>query len=153
MTYINSNFDKLVDQLKTIDTNLQNYLEKNNMNLRSIKAVKNNLVIIIGIDKFLNRLDDQHKETFMSVVKNQLEILKINFLIIDVESSIKKHEYEEWFKSVDPYRGIWIGMNVANQYTIKLNMQPAVINKIDNNYAVVVDNGVPSIVKIINEIK
>ena len=133
---------------------LQDYLQKNNMNLRSIKDVKNNLVVIVGIEKFLSKLDDEHKNKFKEIVKSQKELLKINFVFIDIVSSIKKFEFEDWYKEcVDNDDGLWIGPNVTQQFTIKLSIQPAIINRIDNTYGIFVRNGIPIVIKLINEIK
>lgn len=49
--------------------------------------------------------------------------------------------------------GIWIGSGVTNQFALKLTIQPSSINNIDNEYAVVIKKGMPSIIKVINEIK
>ena len=152
VTYIPDKFNEIVDKIKTVDDNLQDYLAKNNMNLRSIKTVTNNLIVIIGIEKFMNKLDDEHKEIIKNIMIHQKEVQKVNFLIIDTVNIIKKYEYEDWYKeSVVNDNGIWIGMGVNNQYSIKMNSQPSSLNTIENDYAVVVKNGMPAVVKLINE--
>lgn len=151
---INNDFANVINQLKGIDDGLKDILSKNNMNLRSIKDMKNNLVVIIGISKFYNALDDEHKEMFTNILNSQKELLKINFVFIDTLGSVKKHEYEDWYKNnVDTNNGIWIGEGITSQYTIKLNIQPSGINLIENDYGVIVKNGIPTVVKFINEIK
>ena len=154
MLYVNNNFNKLIDSLLNIDTQIQDILVKSNMNLRSISNLKNNLVVIIGFEKFFNKLDDEHKKIFKEILSHQKEALKIIFVLIDLPSSFKKYEYEEWYKNnVNASEGIWIGLGVTSQYVLKLNIQPSGINAIDNNYAICIKNGMPTVVKIINEIK
>ena len=124
------------------------------MNLRSIKDVKNNLVVIFGIDKLIGKLDDEHKDALFDVIQNQKEVLKINFLLIDTPLAFKPYEYEDWYKAgFDSSNGIWVGMGAGNQYTINLSSTPSYINTITNDYAVVSKNGIPVVVKLINEIK
>ena len=154
INYISGDFNSLIDQIKNIDKNLQDFLEKNNMNLRSIKDVKNNLVVIFGIDKLIGKLDDEHKDALFDVIQNQKEVLKINFLLIDTPLAFKPYEYEDWYKAgFDSSNGIWVGMGAGNQYTINLSSTPSYINTITNDYAVVSKNGIPVVVKLINEIK
>ncbi len=151
---ISSDFDKSVDALKSLDDKIQQTLINNNLNLRSIKNIPNSLVIIIGFDKFLNKLDDSHKEIFRKILNNQKEALKINFVLVDIPSAFKKYEYEEWYKNnISGNDGLWIGNNISQQFVIKTTIQPTSINMIDNEYGVVVKSGMPVVIKLINEIK
>ena len=80
--------------------------------------------------------------------------MKINFVFVDVPSSFKKYEYEEWYKSnFDLDDGIWIGFGVTQQFVIKLNLQTAKLSNIDNEHAIVVKNGMPMLIKLVNEFK
>ena len=154
LNYLNNNFNNFVDSLKNIDDKIKDVLTKNNYNLRSISNIKNTLITIIGFDKFLNKLDDEHRKIFKEILNNQKEVLKITFIFIDVVSSFKKYEYEDWYKScINNTEGIWIGAGVTNQFTIKLSIQPSGINVVDKDYLIAVKNGMPTIVKMINEIK
>ena len=153
LNFVNNNFNKFVDSLKNADNAIQDILIKTNMNLRSVSNIKNTFVVILGLDKFLNKLDDEHKNIFKEILSNQKETLKITFVFIDLPGSFKKYEYEEWYKNnVNNTEGLWIGLGISNQYTIKLNIQPSGINTIDNDYLIAVKNGIPTIVKMINEI-
>ena len=112
------------------------------------------MVFIIGISKFIDSLDDEHRNIFREIVNNNKETLKINFVFCDVPSNYKKYEYEEWYKNnVNNSNGIWIGSGIGNQFVIKTSIAPSGVSSIDNEYAVVVKNGMPIVVKVINEIK
>ena len=90
----------------------------------------------------------------IQILLNQRDALKMNFLFIDVPSAFKKYEYEEWYKNtINNLDGLWIGVGITSQYSIKLNIQPNGINTIGADYLVAVKNGMPTIVKFINEIK
>jgi len=152
--YVNSEFDKFIDTLKIVDDKIQEMLEQNNMNIRALKDVANNLCVIVGFEKFYSKLDEEHKKIFKQILSNNKEVLKITFVLVDVPSSFKKYEYEEWYKNnFDTDDGIWIGIGVTQQFVIKLLVQNAKISNIDNDYAIIVRNGMPEIIKLINEIK
>ena len=151
-TYVNSGFDSFIDSLSSYNQKLQDILNANNMNLRSLSDAKNNVVVIVGFDKFFSKLDDDHKAKFKEILDAQKEILKLTFVFIEVPGSLKKYEYEEWYKNgVNTNDGIWIGNGVSGQYSIKLSVQPSGINTIENDYAVVIKNGMPTVIKTINE--
>ena len=124
------------------------------MNVRSLRNITNSLCIVVGFDKFYNRLDEEHKNLFKEILKHNKETLKINFVFLDIPSAFKKYEYEAWYREYFVNdSGLWIGFGVTQQFAIKLMIQPAKISNIDNDYAVLVKNGMPEVIKLINEIK
>lgn len=150
----NNDFNKVVDMIKVSDDSIQKILSENNMNVRCLKKLPNNLCIIIGINKFINKLDDEHKNIFKNIIQNNKEALKINFAFIDVPSNIKTFEFEEWFKNnTNLNDGIWIGSGFTQQFILKSVIQPQGISSIDNDYGIYIKNGLPTIFKIINEFK
>ncbi len=151
VTYVNSGFNEFINSLNEYDKKLQDILTANNMNLRSLNDAKSNIVVIVGFDKFFNKLDDEHKTLFKEILDHQREVLKLTFVFIDIPASFKKYEYEEWYKNdINNNDGIWIGNGVNGQYTIKLSIQPNGIGSIGDEYAVVVKNGMPTVIKFIN---
>lgn len=150
----NNDFNKVVDMIKVSDESIQKILSENNMNVRCLKKLPNNLCIIIGINKFINKLDDEHKNIFKNIIQNNKEALKINFVFIDVPSNIKTFEFEDWFKNnTNLNDGIWIGSGFTQQFILKSVIQPQGISSIDNDYGIYIKNGLPTIFKIINEFK
>jgi hypothetical protein len=88
------------------------------------------------------------------ILNTNREYPKINFIVIDIPLGFKKYEYDEWFKNnFDGNSGIWIGGNIAQQFTIKTTSQPLSMAMLGNDYAICVKNGNPVAVKIVNEIK
>ena len=154
VNFCNNNFDKMINQIKSINNQMKDVLSKNNNNLKSLKDVKNYLIVIIGLDKFMSKLDDEYKEVFKNIINDQKEILKINFVFIETSGNLKKFDYDDWYKNnIDTNNGLWIGMGATQQYVIKLNIQPNSINMIENDFGVVVKNGMPLVIKFVNEIK
>ena len=124
------------------------------MNYKSIENIKNNVFVVIGFEKFMNKLDDDHKKVFQDILNNNKEYPKMNFIVFDIPFGFKKYEYEEWYKNnFDGNSGIWVGGNLAQQFTIKTNTQPASMALLGNDYIVGVKNGFPTAVKTVNEIK
>lgn len=152
--FFNSNFNNFISSLKQVDDDYQKLLVENNMNFRSLKNTKNSLCLVIGFEKFYNKLDNEHKEMFKEILEHNKELLKINFVFVDIPSSFKKYEYESWYKnSFDLDDGIWIGFGIAQQFLIKMIVSSSKLSNIDNDYCVIVRNGMPEIVKMVNEIK
>lgn len=150
----NDNFNNFIDSLKRVDDNIQKILVANNMNVRSLRNVTDSLCVIVGFDKFYSKLDVEHKNIFKEILNNNSEALKINFVLVDIPSSFKKYEYEEWYKNnFDLDDGIWIGYGVTQQFVLKLLLQTTKLSNIDNEYGVVIKNGMPEVVKLVNEIK
>ncbi|MBR6288494.1 MAG: type VII secretion protein EssC [Acholeplasmatales bacterium] len=154
VNYVNSNYNEFVDKIKVVDDTIQDMLSKNNMNYKSIENIKNNVFVVIGFEKFMNKLDDDHKKVFQDILNNNKEYPKMNFIVFDIPFGFKKYEYEEWYKNnFDGNSGIWVGGNLAQQFTIKTNTQPASMALLGNDYIVGVKNGFPTAVKTVNEIK
>ena len=151
---VNSNFDGFVDSLKKLNDQIQDVYVKNNMNTRSLRSMLNTMVIVLGIDKLLSKLDDDHKQIFKDIVSSNRETLKINFVFIDIPSNFKKYEYDDWYKNnIDTNNGLWIGQGFGQQFVVKSIISPSNTTKIEKDYAIVVRNGLPTIIKLINEIK
>ena len=151
---VDSNFDSVVDRLKGINDKIQEILKANNMNPRSVSELPNTACIVVGIDKFFNKLDDEHKNIFKELLSTNKEVAKLNFIFVDIPSAFKKFEYDDWYKaSVNSNDGIWIGGGVTQQFLIKLTIQLTSFSNIPNDFGVYVKNGMPVIIKMINEIK
>ena len=38
------------------------------MNIRNLKSIMNTMVVIIGVDKLITKLDDEHKQIFKDII-------------------------------------------------------------------------------------
>ena len=152
LKYFNSDFDNLITQLKQMSDEIQRYANENGA--KNLKNMPNTLCVIIGLEKFIGKLSEDKKKEFKEVLNVNKELLKINFLILDIPTGFKKFEYEDWYKAnVDNDDGIWIGFGVTQQSVIKLIIQNPKLTNIDNDYGIVIKNGAPKLVKFINEFK
>ena len=152
--YVIENFEKEIDNLCLINENLQNILSKNNMNVRSLKNEKDSLCIIVGFEKLYSKISQEYKEKFQKLLQDSVETAKICFIMVDVPPNFKKYEYETWYKnSINLNYGIWIGQGLTQQFLFKTILQQSSMSNIESDYGVVIKNGIPLVVKLINEVK
>ena len=76
-SYLNAKFNEFVDALDKANQSIVDILEKNDYDYRSIAAVPNNLVVIIGFEKFYSKLDDDHKKMLQKILLMIMKKIKI----------------------------------------------------------------------------
>lgn len=108
------------------------------------------LGIIIGIDKFLNDLENGEEE-FQEMLKKAEELGNYNFIIVDNATRFKNHEYDEWYKEyLSGDTGIWVGKGMSDQFLININSSN---NDIQNNcgesFGYVIKQGEPDLIKLL----
>lgn len=107
-----------------------------------------NLLIVIGIEKFLNEamsigMDISEKFTIWQ------ESRKCNVLFAESINKLKNHQYDDWYKNyVSEDAGIWIGKGVTEQFVISLNNRN-VDENIDSTFGYVINNENPQLIKLI----
>lgn len=80
------------------------------------------LCIIIGVDKFINELEDGEEE-FSGLVKKVNENGNGSFIIVDNSGKIKDRTYDDWYKNYNTGNNvIWIGNGIDDQYLIEVKM-------------------------------
>ena len=107
--YYVDHFDMVLD---TINNYLQSLIDKN----QSTEGI----ILVYGISKLLNKLDDNTK--FSSLVSKVKEYEKFGLIIVDDASSIKKYNFDDWFTSLFSINdGVWIGKGIADQNLLHLS--------------------------------
>lgn len=154
MTYVNKKYDEFVDTITTANDSIQKILVENDMDYKKISSVPNNLIVILGFEKFYTKLDDDHKKAFQKILSDNKEEPKISFIFLDLPGELKKHEYEEWYKNnIDNANGIWIGPGLGQQFVIKVTSSSSALSAIGKDYCAISKAGNATIVKYLNEIK
>ena len=77
----------------------------------------------------------------------------VNFIIFEEAKKINIMTSKKWYKEhIKNENGIWLGRGFSNQYTFRISNTSEDTKKdlIDDNYAIVIENGIAQIVKILN---
>ena len=130
-----------------LDLNYKNFVLGIENNLNQNKRV---LCIIIGIDKFLNEIENGEDE-FYEMLKRAEELGNYNFIITDNATRLKNHEYDEWFKEYIPGdTGIWVGNGASDQFLITINSTSNdLINNCGKSFGYVIKEGEATLVKLL----
>ena len=103
------------DLRKNIKLDYQNYSLKIQNNL---SKKKQNVCIILGIDKFLVNVESG----VLPDLRKAEELKNYTFIIADSVFKLKNHEYDDWYKEyITKDSGIWVGNGISDQYLIRLN--------------------------------
>jgi len=124
-----------------------------NYDKSALKDIQQTIVLIAGIDKFQAKLSPDVKKDFGKMFENGKELGKYSFIIADSVDKFKKIEYDDWYRNtVTNNRGLWIGDGIANQFAIKLTKTTKELyEEIGNRFGYVVERGVPSLIKLLEE--
>lgn len=116
----------------------------------NLKKNKNVICIIVGIDKFINDLEEGESH-FYDTLKKAEELKNYSFIIIDNFTKLKNHEYDEWYKNyITGDSGIWVGNGISDQYLINVNTSDKnVINNCGNSFGYVIKQEEPTLVKLL----
>ena len=130
--------------LKTTYKNFKLGLE-NNVNLN-----KQNVCIIIGVDKFINDLENGEEE-FLQLLHNTENLKNYRFILVDNNSKFKNREYDQWYKEyISGDTGIWIGNGVNDQYLISIsNMGNRLNNRCGESFGYIIKQGEPICIKLL----
>jgi len=137
--YYNSNFESLLE-------NIDSYFEKILQN--NIK--RNQILVIYGIERFLNKLNNNDKfQNFMTKLK---QIEQVRVIIIDEVNKIKNYLYESWYTTTfSNTEGIWIGKGIVDQNIFKLStIKKEYMQEIKNDFGYNIQEGSLELIKIIN---
>ena len=151
--YYDNNFNEIFDNLlKYVKVNYENF-KNNNYNKNIFANIKPVLCIILGVNNFQNKLNEENKNHFNVIFENITDMGIINYVFADSFDKIKTYEMEKWYKnSVNNSNGIWIGNGIDDQYFLKVTKRiPEVKQEIQNDFCFVVKKGVPKLVKFVSK--
>ncbi len=106
--YYTSDMDKVLDQL-------MDYVTK----LKEIGSQNKGFVLVYGINKLIDKLEDKKK--FEELIKVIKAYENITVILVDDASKIKSYSFESWFTSLfSTSDGIWIGRGLSDQNLLRL---------------------------------
>ena len=114
------------------------------------KKSKQVICVIIGLDKFLNDLEDG-ENGFYETLKNAEELKNYSFIIVENFTRLKNHEYDGWYKNyITGDSGIWIGNGISDQYLINISSSNRnLVNNCGDSFGYVINREEPVLVKLL----
>ena len=114
------------------------------------KKDKNVVCIIVGVDKFINYLDNKEKG-FYEILKMANELENYNFIIVENFSKLKSHGYDEWYKAyISGDTGIWVGNGISDQYIINVNIRDKnIVNRCGESFGYAIIREQATMVKLL----
>ena len=154
-----------ISQLKNVEVvvlDAENMLETGKSNLKesyldfaeglknNSKADKNVVCVVIGVDKFINELDNTNTG-FYEILRRAELLANYNFIIVENVTKLKNHSYDEWYKNYSiGDAGIWVGNGITDQYTININLKDKnIINRCGESFGYVVRRENATMVKLL----
>ncbi len=115
---------------------------------KNAKNSKYSLCIIIGIDKFLNEIEE---DEFAEMLKKAEETEKYSFLLVENATRLKNHEYDEWYKDyLMGDTGIWVGNGIDDQYLLNVDSNGKdIVNNCGISFGYAVKQGEPIFIKLL----
>ena len=105
--------------------------------------------MIIGLDKFINSLDESETE-FLEMIQKGEQNSNLCFIIVENATKIKNHEYDEWYTNyLTGEDGIWVGNGIDDQYLFELTSSKNLVNNCGPSYGYVVSSGQETMVKLL----
>ena len=156
ITVISKTKSKLVvmDALNIIDKVEENILlDKNSFekSLVELTTTNNNIYLIIGLSKMLEKLSPENKQLFITKISESKETSTNKFIIVDQIDDLKSISYDPWYKSkVDVSNCIWLGNGITDQFTIKvMNNSRELREQLKPGFGYIINKGMAQVVKLI----
>ncbi len=151
--YEENDFNGLFSKILKFEEECYSLYKQNGFNKQILSNQKPLVIVISGIEELKLKLNEENKSR-LGEFFTKLKVLDIiNFIIMDDVESVKKFEYESWFKEgFNPNEGIWIGNGISDQFTLKTIVRtPELKENITDDFCFVLVRGKPSLVKYLNE--
>ena len=149
--YVNKQFNEVFESLSNYLKEQKDSYIKNDYNKDIFNNMSKTYCIIIGIDSFKTRLNDENKSRFNELFTSGKDLDIVNFIIVDSIDKINKLELELWYKNcVNNNFGLWIGNGINNQYSLKITQKiEEMKEEVPDNFCFVIKRGKPQYVKYI----
>lgn len=137
----------------------QDILNRNNgykaagMDLEYLEQFDEVLVIINGLEKTLQLLDEDGADKFKAMLFKGQALYKVRFLILESASALNAYTYDDWYKThINGTEGLFVGDGFSDQYILKPNkMSNEYYAEIGNSFAYLMNKGKTTLVKLMTE--
>ena len=129
-----------------------NVYSSNNFNDEVILKQKKYMIVILGVNDFINKLSDDVKKKLANMMKIDNQMGLVSFVLVDNPDIIRTFAYEDWFKNgVDTSRGIFIGSGIAEQSIFKIaKIEREDREEITNEYGYLIQTSKLYKIKLLN---
>ncbi len=137
--YYNTNLEKILGSLTK-------YFDE----LKEKSIVRNQIIIIYGLDKLISNLENKtDMKNFMDKVKQNEQI---RVIIMDDAPKIKNYGFEEWYmNNFSNSDGIWIGKGITDQNILKLsNIKKEFMKEIKNKFGFYISESTAELIQLID---
>ena len=144
---------------EVIDELYQLILERNNEYKDALEQNRNcaefskKIFIINSIRTLADNKDSTRTQKLELALEKGSKNYNVNFIIFEEAKKISIMSSKKWYKEhVKNENGIWIGRGFSNQYTFRISNTSEDVKKdlTDDNFAIVIENGIAKVVKILN---
>lgn len=136
-------------QTKNVDLNLdyKNFMLEISNNLKRNKDV---ICVIIGLDKFINRLEGGEGVFFETLQKAE-KLENYHFIIAENYTRIKNFEFSDWYKEyITGDNGIWVGNGISDQFLINIDISNTELNNnCGESFGYAIDREEPNLIKLL----
>ncbi len=116
-----NNFDEVIDKFSKYVDDVYKVYEDNGLNESSISNQKKYMLMVYGVHDFINKLSDDSKKKLTDMIKKDIQIGVVTFVMIDTADILKSYAFDEWFKiGSDLSRGIYVGSGITFQSLFKV---------------------------------
>ncbi|MCM1114549.1 MAG: type VII secretion protein EssC [Clostridium sp.] len=122
-----------------------------NMDAAFLNDFEERLIVIVGMDKLVNRLDDTGKDRLFAMLFKGQALYKVHFIVLDSQSYFSTVNYTDWYKThIQGNDGIYIGDGFADQYLLKANKHSnSFYEEIGNDFGYLLNKGKATLVKFL----
>lgn len=152
--YVDRDFNKVFTTLNDFSKTQSEKFKSSNFDKIVFKDVKPIYCVIIGVDNFKNRLNEDNKLLFPDIFMNSKETGIINYILVDSIDKIKKIEFETWYKNcINSDSGIWIGNGINDQFNLRISQKIDEMKlEVPDGFCFVINRGKATYVKYVSEL-
>ncbi len=134
-------------QANSLEEKYQEFLD---CALSGMDSDKNIICVIIGVDKFINNLE-QGQDDLLNILKKTNELGNFSHIIVENVTRFKNHDYDEWYKTfVTGDSGIWVGNGLDDQYLINITANRRnIVNNCGPSFGYLISQGDFKMIKLI----
>ncbi len=147
-----SKFDEVLLSINDNINKIYKEYEDSNFNNSVIQKYQPMLFVIYNFTKFKSSLTGDFNSIISNLFTKFEKLPIVNFIVVDSVDNLKKLEFETWYKQINnPENAIWIGDEIANQFTIKLTKSSdrSLQATIGKEFGYVVVNGRHALIKVL----